>query len=485
MISRRHAAHGVFWSVVERAATQGISFLVVLVLARLLGPAVYGLVTLAATIALLGQMLLGETFSQVLIQQKELEPAHVSSLFWALLVAGLVAASAQFLLSDELASFFGSPALAPLLRALSPLLVFSALQAVPAALFKRELNFRGLAAASALGTIAGGITGVTLAVLGFGPWSLVANLLTQNALMAASIWRRSGFRPAPVFSVIHFRELWSYGQYTFLLRIAAFAANQSPRLIVGYLFGPSVLGAFSVGLRIIEMLYQLLVVPAVNVTMPVIAKVRDHPARLQRAISEATQFSAMVAVPVFVIIAVLAPFAMPLVFGAKWADSIVIVQILCAYGVVGSCGLVWGSIIGGLGRPDITLMTTTTAAVVSIAVLLLSASFGPIGASAAFVIRGYITLPFMPLLIARLTGIRASEQYAVYLPIVFAGAVMAVAVEAFVLLVDGAFSPLILTLTALTLGAIVYGSALWLVAGSALRRGATFLAELRPRQETP
>jgi O-antigen/teichoic acid export membrane protein len=246
-----------------------------------------------------------------------------------------------------------------------------------------------------------------------------------------------------------------------------------------------VLGAFSVGLRIIEMLYQLLVLPAVNVTMPVIAKVRDNPKRLQRVISEATQFSAMVAVPVFIMIALLAPIGMPLIFGAKWADSIVIVQILCAYGLVGSCGLVWGSIIGGLGRPDVTLMTTTTAAVVSIAVLLLSAPFGPIGASAAFVIRGYITLPFMPLLIARLTGIRASEQYAVYLPIVFAGAVMAVAVEAFVMMVGGALSPPLLTLAALMLGAVAYGSALRLFAGPALRRGAILLAELRPRQEVP
>jgi PST family polysaccharide transporter len=485
IISRRHAAVGAFWSVVERAATQGTSFLVVLVLARLLGPSDYGLVALAATIALLGQMLLGETFSQALIQQKMLEPEHTASLFWMLLSCGAFGAIGLALASNGIAFVFGAPALAPLVIALSPLLVLSAMQAVPAALFKRTLNFRALAAASASGTIAGGVAGLTLAWLGFGPWSLIANLLVQNALVTLSIWRQSSFRPAFAFSPRHFGELWGYGRYTFLLRIAAFAANQSPRLIVGYFFGSTALGAFSLGLRIIEMLYQLLVVPAVNVTMPVIANLRDTPKRLERTIAEVTQMSAMVSVPVFVMLALVAPYALPLAFGAKWTASATIVRFLCLYGVVGSCGLIWGSIIGGLGRPDVTLATTTTAALVSVAVLLLSAPWGPEGAAAAFVIRGYVTLPFMPLLIARITGNGASEQYAVYWPILAAVGAMAAAVEGLLSMFDGAFSPVVLTAVALIAGAAVYGAVLSLLAGPALRRGAALLGHLRPREETP
>ncbi len=89
-----------------------------------------------------------------------------------LAVAGLAATAAQFLGAGALAAIFGQPAVAPILRALSPLLLLSALQAVPAALFKREMNFRALFAASASGSLLGGVLGVAMAFAGFGVWSL-------------------------------------------------------------------------------------------------------------------------------------------------------------------------------------------------------------------------------------------------------------------------------------------------------------------------
>ena len=335
MASKKQAAKGAFWATVERAATQGISLVVVLILARLLGPENYGVVTLAATIALLGQTLLGETFSQALIQTKTLEAEHVSSLFWVLSGTGLFAGGALFAAAGGLADLFALPALAPILRALTPLLVLTSLQAIPAALFKRDLDFRALAAASMGGTLLGGAAGVGLAFAGFGPWSLVANLLVQNTLVTAAIWRQSRFRPGFLYSHRHLKELWSYGQYTFFLRIAAFTANQSPRILICYLFGAAALGSFSLGLRIVEIMYQLLSLPAANVLLPVIAKVRHDPKKLERAILGSTLLAAMMSVPAFVGLALIAPTAVPLLFGLQWAQSAIIVQILAAYGISG------------------------------------------------------------------------------------------------------------------------------------------------------
>jgi PST family polysaccharide transporter len=481
-VSRRHAALGVFWGTVERTATQGISFAVVVILARILGPESYGLVTLAATIALFGQMLLGETFSQALIQQKILEPEHISSLFWVLLGTGVIAAGAQFLSADWLAGFFVQPAVAPILRALSPLLVLSALQAVPTALFKRALNFRALAAASTTGTLLGGVGGVALAYAGLGPWSLVVNLLVQNALTTIAIWRQASFRPGPIVSRRHLGELWAYGQYTFLARIAAFAANQSPRLLIGYLFGAAALGAFNLGLRIVEILYQLLSLPAVNVSVSVIARIRDDWKKLARAVLTATQLAAMISAPIFTGLALIAPLLVPFAFGTRWTPTVPVIQILCVYGISVSCGLIWGGIIAGLGRPDVTLATTTTAAAVSVSVLLLAAPWGLAAAASAFVVRSYLTMPFMPFVIARLTGMSAAEQYRVFVPVLVAVAIMAVLVEATIVVLDGALPPFATIAAAVVVGATSYGLALYLFARPVLQLGLSFLTQLRPSQ---
>ena len=480
MASSRQAVHGLFWSVAERLATQGITFAVLLLLARLLGPESYGLVALAATMALFGQMLLGETFSQALIQEKVVEPQHSSSVFWLLLALGLLAAAAQFFAADWLAAVFAQPKVAPILRALAPLLLLAALQAVPTALLRRELDFRAIFAASASGTVLGGLTAIVMALAGLGIWSLVANLLIQNAISAATIWRRARFKPSLTFSQPHLGALWSYGRYTFLLRITAFAANQSPRLIVGYLFGPAALGAFSLGLRIIEMVHQLLVLPASNVMVPMIARIRENPQRLEGAILGATHMTAILAAAVYVSLAITAPLAIPLIFGPHWLASVRLVQILCFYGIIICCGQIWQSVLGGLGRPDIALRTTTAAAIANISALLLSAHWGPVAAAGAFVFRGYVTLPFMPLVIARLTGLTVARQYGVFLPILAAAIAMAGAEQAALTFLARALGVPFLLAAALAGGALAYGVTLYALDRRALQKGFSILKHLQP-----
>ena len=472
--------HGLFWSVAERTATQGITFAVLLLLARLLGPHNYGLVTLAATIALFGQMLLGETFSQALIQEKTIEQAHSSSVFWLLTALGFLASAVQFFAAAAIAGAFAQPAIAPILQALSPLLFLSALQAVPTALLRRDLNFRAIFSASTAGTLAGGIAAVGMALSGFGIWSLIANLLIQNVILAGTIWHRSGFRPSLEFSQPHLGALWSYGRYTLLLRLAAFVANQSPRLIVGYLFGPAVLGSFSLGLRIVEMLYQLLIIPAANVIVPVIARIRENPQRVETAILGATHMTAVFAAAVYGTLATTAPVAIPLIFGERWTASVPLVQILCFYGVIASCGLIWQSILGGLGRPDIALRAAVAAAAANVGALVLSAHWGPAAAAGAFVFRGYVTLPFMPLIISRLTGLPAARQYGVFIPIAIAACIMVAVQQTAITVLIHRWSAPMLLVGIVAIGTMAYGLTLYVLDRRALQKGISALRHLQP-----
>jgi O-antigen/teichoic acid export membrane protein len=330
--------------------------------------------------------------------------------------------------------------------------------------------------------LAGGLVGVAMAVSGYGAWSLVANLLVQNVVVTATIWRRAKFRVLLEFSGSHLKELWSFGQYTFLLRIAAFTANQGPRILVGYLFGASALGAFSLGLRIVEIMLQLLALPVSSVTTPVVARIRHDSQRLERAICSATQLTAMVSVPAFLFVALIAPSAVPLAFGAHWAQSVEIVQILALSCVFGACGMVYLGVLNGLGRPEINLAITTSAAVTTVALLLLMAHWGIVAATTAFVLRALFSAPMLVLLIARITGIRAAHLFHIYVPVLGAAIPMVVFVEGALRLFSTHLSPLNITLLAFVIGIASYGIGLLIFGRSALKLGVAILADLRPSQ---
>jgi PST family polysaccharide transporter len=280
---------------------------------------------------------------------------------------------------------------------------------------------------------------------------------------------------------VHLASLWSYGQYTFVLRLAAYAANQGPRILVGYFFGAAVLGHFSVALRIVETIHQLIAVPAMNVLVPLAARYRLDRLRLHRGIIESTQLCAMVAVPAFVGLAVIAPAAMPLVFGRQWGGGAAIVQLLAAYGLIGSSAFLYRGIIAGLGRPDINLVTTLIVAVLGVALMALVAPWGPMATAAVFVARGYLIYPWLPWVVRRLCGVPTAMQLRGYGPVLCAAAIMALVMVAFQEAAAHALHPAVLVAVEVGLGTAVYTAMLYMVGRPAFRLGLTMLAVVRAR----
>src|SRR5262249_47040734 len=154
------------------------------------------------------------------------DAAHRATVFTVLFSAALSFVFVLFAGADVLAAWFSQPQLAPVVRALTPLFLITAIQAVPQAEFRRALNFHSLGIASSGGTLVGGITGIAMALSGFGVWSLVANVMVQNLTSCATLLILSRSLPALGFRESHFKDVWAFGRSTFLLRLAAFTSNQ-------------------------------------------------------------------------------------------------------------------------------------------------------------------------------------------------------------------------------------------------------------------
>jgi O-antigen/teichoic acid export membrane protein len=258
---------------------------------------------------------------------------------------------------------------------------------------------------------------------------------------------------------------------------------QGPRMLIGYLFGTAALGAFSFGLRMVDTLYQLLTLPAANVMVPVVARIRDEPKRFERAVLSATMLVATITVPIFVGLSLIAPVAVPLLFGQHWAESAVILQIIGFVGISNSIAQINRSVLAGLGRPDINLAMNVTAAIANVGLVLLTAPWGLTATAIAFVARGYVVMPIVLVVMTRLTGIGVAAQARVYCPVAVAAAVMALCVEGLLRGLGPGLSPAALTAAAVACGAASYVLALCLFGRPALKLGASILADLRPRQK--
>lgn len=319
---------GMAWVAWGSGVMAVLKVVVLVLLTRLLSPADFGVVSAALII-----IVFALTFSQLglgpaLVQRPDLQPRHVSTAFFASVAFGLVAGGLIWLAAPLIAGFFRMEALASVVRVLAlqfPILGFSA---VAESLLQRNLRFRLLANADVVTYGLGYGTGIVLAFLGWGLWSLVAAHLLQSVLRAAILLRAEPpkLRPRPTWQ--SFWELMDYGFGQSAGRIGVFLANQADNLVVGRFLGAVALGLYSRA-------YQLMAVPTAllgdvldRVLFPTMARVQDDPRRLASAYLQGTAFIALVTLPAGVVAAVLAPELVNVAFGNKWAALVSPFQVL-------------------------------------------------------------------------------------------------------------------------------------------------------------
>ena len=320
---------GMAWTAWGSGATAGLKLLVLVLLTRLLTPADFGVV--GAALIVIGFSL---AFSQLgmgpaLVQRPVLEPGHVSTAFFASTGFGFLVAGLVWLLAPSIAAFFRIDELIPIVRVLAMLFPIAGVSSVAENLVQRDMRFRLLANTDVFAYGVGyGLVGVALALLGFGPWSLVWGQITQALLRAAILLRATppNLRPAPTWR--HFQDLMGFGMGLSAARLGVILSTQADNLVVGRWLGPVALGLYSRA-------YQLMAVPTAllgdvfdKVLFPTMSQVQHDPRRLTSAYLQGTAIIALVTLPAGVLAAVLAPELVAVAFGSRWLALVPPFQVL-------------------------------------------------------------------------------------------------------------------------------------------------------------
>jgi PST family polysaccharide transporter len=328
-----------------------VQFATGVVLARLLPPEDFGLAALALVVVGFVQMLAEMGLSSAVVHQRPLTERHVRVAFTLSVTLATVLTVALFGLAPYAATVFRHPLLPAVLRAESPLFILMMVGMTARALLRRALDFRRLFLIEA-GSFVGGyvLVAVTLALLGFGVWSLVLGVLAQWSLAAALSLALAPHRVRPLLAVQEGRQLLGYGLAATLNAVVSHAARSADSIVIGRWLGASALGLYTRALHVITIPLSFLGNALAGVLFPAMSEIRGDARRFRTAYFLGIQVTTMLAAPLCAGLVVAAPHLIVSLYGEEWRGAILPLQVIATAGLFRAVYHVAGAVTFASGK---------------------------------------------------------------------------------------------------------------------------------------
>lgn len=362
---------GVGWSTIDAFLSQGVTFMVGLVLARLLSPEEYGLIGIVTifTSVLLGVVDSG--FSNAIIRKQKATNEDFSTLFIFNMAVSLILFVVLYFCAPAIAHFFERPQLVPLVRVMGLLLILQALSIVQYTILSRRVDFKTKTKANVIAAVLSGAVGIAMAFMGCGVWSLVGQQLSRQFIYSVCLWIFNKWHPSFKISAESFRYMWGFGWKILVSGLIYNIWKQLYQVVVGKYYSPATLGQYSRSKEYPAIFSSGITNVVQRVSFPVLAQVQDDKTRMiagYRRIIKDTMF-----VTAVVLIA-MGAVAEPLVYcliGPKWHEAATYLPLICISLSLHSLHAINLNMLQVQGRTDIYLYIEIAKKVVSIGPLCL------------------------------------------------------------------------------------------------------------------
>ena len=410
---------------IDNWGQQGFQLLSFLYVGNVLGPEIVGVFASALLYHMLVSALFIQSFSEIIVQKKDITPEHRAAVFWFSVGLGFAMMVVSLLLAKGVGAAFRRPEITEILYALAVIYPMLGVSGFCVETLRRQLNFRWLA----LRTIVSGCAATSLAIVlvrnGYGVWSLVGYHICWRGcdfiilLFVADWWPRSGF------SIARFREVAHYGFYAMGLRLMSYVTMHLDSIVVGLFLGPAPLGIYTMGHRFVRALTQALTGVFHNVSLAVFSRLQSHRRVLTRAYSNATQISNLVGFPVFVGLAVVAEPLVAALLNPEWMPLVPVLQIVCLGGILSTVTYIQAAALRALGAIKIVFWCRLLLTSAKLCLLLVVAQFGLIPVAVAASAFPLVTLPIWQLFLNRRLNSGMLGFVASFLPAAWSCAAMA------------------------------------------------------------
>lgn len=369
---------GLFWRFGERIAAQLISFIVSVILARILVPEQYGIVAIVTIFINLANVFVTSGLGTSLVQKKEADELDFSTMFWAGILLSLVLYGVIFLISPIIAKLYNNELLTIVLRVMGLKIPIAAISSIQHAYVQRKMIFKKFFFSTIIGTIISAFVGIWMALSGYGVWALVGQYLTNSIIDTFVLAITVDWKPKFIFSLERFKTLFSYGWKITASSLIGTVFDQLRGLIIGVKYSSADLAYNNKGEQIPALLSTNINATMESVLFSSISKVQDDKEKVKQAMKRLMKISSFVIMPLLFGISAVADSFITILLTDKWSKCVPFLRVVCIQQTFGILNTVNMQAIKAIGKSDTILKLEFVKKPIYILIILLMMNINPL-----------------------------------------------------------------------------------------------------------
>ena len=380
------------WRFAERCGAQLVTFIVSIILARILDPEDYGTIALVTVFISVLQVFVDSGLSTALIQKKEADDLDFSSVFYFNFAVCLILYVGMFFAAPYIAGFYDDPALVSIVRVISLTIVISGIKGIQQSYVSRNMLFKRFFFSTLGGTIISAFLGIGMAYSGFGVWAIVVQQLSNATIDTLILWLTVKWRPKRIFSWVRLKILLSFGWKLLVSSLIDTVYNNLRNLIIGKIYTPTDLAYYNQGDKFPKVIITNINSSIDSVLLPTLAFAQDEPEQVKNMTRRAIKISTFIIAPFMMGLAFCASSIVQLVLTDKWLPCVPFIQIFCISYMFWPIHTANLNAINAMGRSDLFLKLEIAKKIIGLLLLVFTMRLGVLAMSYSLLVSTWVSM---------------------------------------------------------------------------------------------
>ena len=414
---KQKTATGLKWSSIESFSSQGISFVIGIIIARILSPSDYGIIGMILIFTEVSGVFINGGFRAALTCKQNRTDSDLSTVFYYNIAVSLFFYLVLFVSAPYIANFYDLPVLTMVIRVVSLNMVIGALGAIQGTILNIAIDFKTQTKITVITLIITGTIGISMAYNGYGVWALVFQGLASTVVSTVLLWFFIGWKPKLVFSLNSFKELFGFGSKLMLSGLLDTVYRNIYQLVIGKKFTSAELGFFTRAKGLAQLPSSNITNIIQRVTFPVLSEMQDNITQLGNNYRKLLKMSAFVIFPLMMLLFGLAEPLVKILLTDKWLPAVPMLQVLCFGYMFYPIHAINLNLLQVKGRSDLFLRLEIIKKVLITIVLFATAPFGVLVMCYGIIVTSVLALIINTYFTGRLINVGFLKQIKDIFPI--------------------------------------------------------------------